>query len=84
MSLKKDSANLRNENFSTNRTETKIAIRVTSLNTSRENVLRTSTKINSYHTTITTKLLRQQKLSLQTIIVVYREQHVMMTAVTFI
>ena len=64
MSLKKDSANLRDESFLTNKTEARIAICAANLNISFKNVLRTNTKTNSHHTTITAKSLLQQKLSL--------------------
>ena len=84
MSFREESTDFRDENLLTDKTETKIVTFVTSLNTFLENVFRTNTKTSHYHTTIMIKSLRQQKLNLQTIINVYREQHVTMTAVTFI
>ena len=64
MSLKKDSANLRNESLLTNKTEVRIAIRAANSDIFFENVFRTSTRTSSHHMTITAKSLRQQKLSL--------------------
>ena len=57
MSFKKDSKNLRNENFLTDKTKTKIVTRATSSNTFHENVFKTNIKINHYHITITAKRL---------------------------
>ena len=84
MLFKKNSINFRNESFLTNKTKTKIVTRAINLNIFRENVFKTNIKINLHYITITTKLLRQQKSSLRTIIDVYRERHIMMTVVTFI
>ena len=58
MLLKRNSVNIQNENFLTNKTRTKIIIYVTSLNISRENVLKINIKTNHYYTTITAKSLR--------------------------
>ena len=58
MSLKKDSISLRDESLLTDKTKTRIAIFVTSLNISFESVLRTNIKTSHYFTIIRTKSLR--------------------------
>ena len=64
MSLRKNSANLRDEDFLTNKTETRNVIRATNLSIFLVNVFKTNTKTNSRYIIITSKLLRQQKLNL--------------------
>ena len=57
MSLKKSSANLRDESFLTDKIRAKIITRATNSNTSLKNVFKTDTRINHHHTIITTKSL---------------------------
>ena len=58
MSLKRDSANLRDEDFLINKTEAKNVIRAANLSISFENAFRTNTKASFHHITITAKSLR--------------------------
>ena len=64
MSLKRDSANLRDEDFLINKTEARNVIRAANSNTFFEIALKISIKTSFYYMTITAKSLRQQKLSL--------------------
>ena len=59
MLFKKNSINLRDENFLTDKIKTKIVTRAINLNTFFENVFRTSAKTSHYYIIITTELLRQ-------------------------
>ena len=58
MLLKKNTLNLRNENFLINKTRTKIVTRATNLNIFLENVFKTNTKLSHYYTIIKTKSLQ--------------------------
>ena len=58
MSLKENSANLRDENLLTGKTEVRIVTSAINLNIFFENVFRINARINHYRTTIIIKLLQ--------------------------
>ena len=64
MLLKESSADSRDENLLTDKTEARIVTSAANLNIFLENAFRTSTRTSHHHTTLTIKLLRQQKLNL--------------------